>query len=106
MANSEQRVGRVGRAAFGGALALLAPFLISTSYLWLSRTYDFWSWQGGMLEFVALAASIAVGLLGILVLPIDRLSRAVIAVVYLPILSAALVQWSLAYICGEFGACM
>lgn len=106
MANSEQRAGRAGLAAFGGALALFAPFLISTSYLWLSRTYALWSQQNGIPDFVAFAVSIAAGLLGIVVLPIDRISRAVLATVYIPISIYALLIWTLTFVCSQFGACL
>ena len=95
MATSDEQTGGIGRAVLGGATLLLAPPLIATAYLWLSRTYDLWSWQSGTPDFAALAASVAAGLVGVLALPISRVWRAVSAVAYVPVSTCVLVFWSL-----------
>src|SRR5690606_13218896 len=94
------------RRIIGGTTLIVAPLVVTTAYLWLSRTYDLWSWHTGAADFLALGASIAAGLVGVLVLPMGRVSRAVFAVVYVPVAACVLILWSLSYVCGVFGACL
>lgn len=94
------------RRIIGCTTLLVAPFVVTTAYLWLSRTYDLWNWHTGTADFLALGASIAAGLVGVIVLPMGRVSRAVFAVVYIPVSACVLILWSLSYVCGVFGACL
>ena len=73
-----------------------------TTYLWWSRTLHFSTVEA---DYVALAVSVAVGLLGVLVLPISRRWRAAIAIPYVAISSIGLGLWSIGYVCGQFPGC-
>jgi hypothetical protein len=106
VAGIDKLIGGKRRAAYGGALAILAPPLISTGYLWLSFTYNLGREQSGVSDLVAFAVSIGAGLLGISMLPINRVSRAVVAVIYVPISIYLLIVWSLTFVCGQFEACV
>ncbi len=94
------------RHIVGVTTLLVAPFVVTTAYLWLSRTYNLWNWHTGTADLLVLGASIAAGLVGVLVLPIGRASRIGFAVVYIPVSAGVLIYWSLSYVCGVFGACL
>jgi hypothetical protein len=104
--SADKRPANAGRGLIACALMFLAPPLMTTAYLWLSRTHDLWSWQRGTSDYLALAASVGVGLVGVFVLPTGRIRRAVIAVVYAPVTACLLIIWALMFVCGAFGACL
>lgn len=106
MAIDHHRAGGIGRAILGGVVLLAPPLLIAAGYLWLSRTYNLWNWQSGTPDYIALAASVATGVVGVVLLPISRIWRAVIVVAYIPLATCVVTVWSLAYVCNKFGACL
>jgi len=105
MANSNNESKKLSRTAFAGTIAFLFPTLISTGYLWLSRTYD-WNWHSGTLDYSALAVSIAIGLIGVFLLPLRRVWSFVIAAIYVPIAGYWLILFMFAFVCSVFGACL
>jgi len=105
MANSNKESRKSSRIAFGSAVALLFPPLIVTGYAWFSRTYDFWNYDG-TLDYFALTASIATGLIGVFLLPLRRVWRGVLAVIYVPIAGYLLILWMLMFVCSAFRACL
>ena len=105
MANSNNESKKLSRTALASTVAFLFPTLIITGYLWLSRTYD-WNWYSGTLDYFALAASIAIGLIGVFLLPLRRVWRFIIAAIYVPIAGYWQILWMFALVCSEFAACL
>ncbi len=85
------------------ALALVAPIAIMSAYLWLSRDPDWWTSFSDQAAFVV---AVAVGLVGILRLPLQKLARVVLAVLYVPAAGAGLIFFTLSFVCGMFGDCL
>jgi hypothetical protein len=94
--------GAVRRTVLGLATLTIAPPLIFTTYLWLSRARHFSSVEA---DYLALAVGVAAGVCGVIVLPIGRNWRAAIAVPYIIVALFALVLWSFEYVCGTLGGC-
>ena len=105
MANNNNESKKLGRTALASTVAFLFPTLILTGYLWLSRTYD-WNWHSGTLDYFALAASIAIGLIGVFLLPLRRVGRFALAAIYVPIAGFLLFLWMFAFVCDAIGSCL
>ena len=94
----------MGRIAFGSLLALVAPVMLLSGYLYLTRATNLrWSDQS---DFLALAISVAVGVAGLLLLVRDNLKRLVGAVVYAFATYYVLFGYTLAFVCSAFGDCL
>lgn len=95
--------GRVSvRVIVGLAVLVIAPPLITTLYLWGSRTAQLYS---AATDYAALVLSVAAGVMGVLIFPIGRNWKLAIAIPYAGICFFALVLWTFTYVCGTFGTC-
>ncbi|MFC7379711.1 hypothetical protein ACFQQC_14325 [Brevundimonas sp. GCM10030266] len=57
-------------------------------------------------DYVALVLAVLVGCCGVALLPVSRLARLLIAALYLPAVGVVVLGWSLAFVCGVYGACL
>jgi|GEM_PF-6927166 len=104
MADNDQHSSRIGRTIIGITIAFLFPLLIATGYLWVKFTYDLWQ-QSVLPDYFAMAISVAVGLIGVIVLPVGRVWRAVVGAAYLPVAFSTVFYWGFLFVCGAFSAC-
>ena len=84
--------------------ALFGPFVIASIYLWFSRWPDR-SWTAAS-DYLALVVSIVGGLLALWSLPMSVGRRAVVSVIYVPVMGALLIYWALGFVCIVFGNCL
>ena len=86
-----------------GSSAIVFPFLIAWAYLYFSRIGNR---DNGTLDWATLAIGLIVGLICIAALPLEKGVRVLVAVLYAPMISFALIFFSLAYVCGRFSDCL
>lgn len=94
-----RRLGLIG-------LCIVAPLGITTGQLWLSRSFDLWSWWTGASDIIAIAAGIAIGLVGIALLQLPRSQRFAFGFLYAVFGSGALFVWTIMFACAAFGGCL
>jgi len=83
--------------------ATVIPFLIVWIYLFVSHTQN---WDTELSDYVALGISIIVGLFSISALPLKMLSRIILLVLYIPIISALSFAFAMMYVCYKFNNCL
>jgi hypothetical protein len=79
-------------------LMLLAPWIVAGTYLYFSRLPQL-SWSGAS-DMAMLAVAIGLGLAGVALLRVRLLPKAVIALVYVPVVGVLLVLFSLFFVGG------
>jgi hypothetical protein len=83
------------------AWVIVGPFVITSAYLFFSR------WPSYMVtsesDFVFLALSVLVGVVGVFFLPLPLLVRPSVAIAYLPIMAYLQLMYSLCFIGVVFG---
>lgn len=77
------------------------PFAVASVYLWLSRWPSRWFTE--LSDYTAFAVSIAAFTAAVLMLPLERKKKVLIAVCSVPFLAAALVLFSLVFVGYAFG---
>ena len=91
-------------AAFAGiGLLAIAPFVVVQSLLFLEHVSP-WHSQAAELTFVF--AGVALGVVGLCLLPIRRLLRVLLVVPYIAFMTAAAWVSALPAVCGYFGDCL
>lgn len=80
---------------------VIAPFAITSIYLWLSRWPS--RWFTATSDYTAFAAAIVVFSAAVLTLPLERKKKILIAACSLPFLAAALTFFSLIFVGIAFG---
>jgi hypothetical protein len=88
----------------GGALMLLAPWIVAGLYLYFSR----WPvrWWNTASDTAMLVAAVGFGLAGLSMLPLRRWQKALAALAYIPAIGALLVVFSLYFVCAAFSDCL
>lgn len=87
-------------------LCIVAPVGITTGQLWLSRSFDLWSWWTGVSDLIAIAVGIVIGLVGIGLLQLPRSQRLAFGFLYVVFGSGALFVWTIMFACSTFGGCL
>lgn len=84
-------------------MLILAPFLATSGYLYMSR----WPviWGGGTMDFIAIAAAVAIGLLGISRLPVPIWAKLIVVAAYVPAAAWVLFYFSVGFVCAAFANC-
>lgn len=82
---------------------MLGPFAVLWTLLYLQHVS---SWHSQDAELFSWIASLAAGAVGICLLPIKRLYRALIVVPYVAAMAVATFMFSLPFVCGWFGDCL
>lgn len=94
----------LARTILGWLGALVAPFVVITAYLFLTR-WPAYRWSVAS-DYVALAVAIAVGIAGLCVAVRSPLRRLMGSVVYVCAAAFVLFWYSLAFVCSTFGDCL
>ena len=91
-------------------LAKLAPWLpvfgpaLFTAYLYFSR----WPviWATAFTDWLVLVFAVAIGALGVALLPTREWVRMALVSIYVPVMGVALFIWTLAFLCAVFELCL
>ncbi len=87
--------------SLAGVALMFSPLVLSTTYLLLiSRSLP------PRADYLALGLMVAVGALGVCILPKKRWARLVALTIYVPITIFAVTGWSFSLVCSAFGGCL
>ena len=98
------RKSKVLRFLIGGLLALVSPvFVLSGFMAWSESLPDGaailpWYIQGILI--------LAPGLIGIEILPVQRMTKAILTAIYVPLMIFVLIYAALAIACGFYSGCL
>ena len=84
--------------------ALLGPFVLMSGYLLLTRGTALGFSEAS--DYAALCASVVGGMLPIAVLPMPKWAKVTSAIIYAPLLLAALFGYTFGFVCGVFNNCL
>jgi len=85
-------------------IAVIAPFALAATYLTITRSLGISDTT--ILDWVALAFCVGVGLVGIISLPTSLVGRIGISIVYVPVISGGLFYFFLIFVCSIFDLCL
>jgi hypothetical protein len=86
-----------------GAFAFVSPFVVVWGLFYLEHLSP---WHSQVAELLFLIAGVAVGIVGVWLLPIKRLVRALLTVPYAIVMAVAAWFSSLPLVCAYFGDCL
>lgn len=83
---------------------VVGPILVATVYLVLSRYLPSVNFE--VADYLALAASVSVGLYALVLLPLTSLNRLAIATIYVPVTTGIVIVYTLYFVCFIFRDCL
>jgi hypothetical protein len=86
------------------AAAIIAPFILMSVEAWLNYHFKFVGavWWG----YAELALPVIVGLFCLWQLPVSKMKRAILTIVFVPVSIGALIYYALIFACVVFGDCL
>jgi hypothetical protein len=95
--------GRLRKFVAGLTLLAFGPFAVTAALFWLEHASP---WHSQTAELVFIVIGVAVGSVGVWLLPISRGLRRLLLFPYAPALLVASWFFALPFACGYFGDCM